>query len=97
MGGLELCALELSKHFVCSYFSGIWDLGNYLSDWVEIFRDYRGVYRIAVFKFQNIPITLRKNAKIGEEFWENSTIDVSSGPVRMKVNQNFPENLVLKP
>ena len=30
------------------------------------------------------------------ELWENNTIDVSHGPVRIRFNQKFPENLVTK-
>ena len=30
------------------------------------------------------------------EFLENNTIDVSHGPVRIRFNQKFPENVVFK-
>ena len=54
MGGphvkLELFALELSKPFVNFLYSGIQDLHNYLSDWVDIFRNKKGGQEFCGFK-----------------------------------------------
>ena len=70
MGGpLKLYRWNLNcLHLSCQnkiFASELQDLRNYLSDWVEIFRNCRGVNRIAVLKFQSILITLRKNVKTG--------------------------------
>ena len=54
-----------------------------------------GVNRITVLKFRSIPITLKKLLKFGNS-GKTKTLDVSYGLVRVKFNQNFPENLVLK-